>query len=444
MTRARLSCAARTRCLDQHLQLGRLAAGERDSIGGGAARDGPAIELVQSPRDAIDDVPCHHAVRRQLAADDRDEAVRTFEHAMLARNLRGAAAILSQQWPQTDPGRAHVVRSQMRVGKGGVGGAQQVRDVCGRDAQLVRRRIRVSIGGADVREVAPGQDEHDPAIELREQSDRVLVRHARARYCDVRAFREAQHGRRVRIVEPPQLIGPGARGIHHHVGAKRGALARQHISHEGAAHPSIRLEQGRRLDVAGGERSRFDCAAHRRDDESRIVGLRVVVQRRTDQVPVAQARLDAPHFLGPEPAMPVHVAKRREQIVQPHPCAQFPGRNSTSFVNREQKREWAHEVRRDPEQYATLVTRLEDEPEGALLEIADAAMDESRRVRRGARTEIGFVDQGSAEPAQRRVACNARPGDATTDDEEIQRRLSHGLQGRFAGLLQLPSAWGWW
>ena len=46
-----------------------------------------AVELVQARGDAIHDIARHHAVGRQLPTGDRDQALRAFEHPMLARHL---------------------------------------------------------------------------------------------------------------------------------------------------------------------------------------------------------------------------------------------------------------------------------------------------------------------------------------------------------------------
>src|SRR6266545_6582058 len=80
----RFGRAARPRGFDEHLELGRLSAGQRLPIRRGARRERTTIELVQARGDAIYDIPRHHAIRRQLAAGDRDETVRALQHAMLA------------------------------------------------------------------------------------------------------------------------------------------------------------------------------------------------------------------------------------------------------------------------------------------------------------------------------------------------------------------------
>ncbi len=184
----------------------------------------------------------------------------------------------------------------------------------------------------------------------------------------------------MRIVESSQLVGPGAGGIHHNAGANARGLARQDVAHDRTAHASVGLEQRRRLDVVGRERAGTDSAAHGRDDETRVVGLSVVVQGRADQAAVSQPWFDASHFLGAEPAMPTHVAECRQQIVEPHSGAQLPCGNTAAPIHGKEECERPHQMRRDLEKHASFAARFEDQVERALLEIANATVDEARRV----------------------------------------------------------------
>ena len=378
MVGRRLGRAARPRRFDEHVELGGLPSRQRLPIRRGAGRDRTAVELMQTRGDAIHDVPRHHAIRRQLPAGDRDEAMRAFEHSMFARHLRRIRMVFAKQRPQPHPCRDDVIRAQMRVRKRGVRRAQQIRHVRRRHAQFIGRSIGVGIGGADVGEIVPRQHEHHPAIDLRHQGHRMLVAQAPARHGHVRPFGEPQDRRRVRIVELPEPVGPGAGRVHHHIRADVCGLARQYVAHDRTAHSSVGPEQRRRLDIIGRERPGANGAAHRCNDQAGVVGLRVVIQRRADETAVPQPRLDAPHLLGAEPAMPAHVAEYRQQIVQPHAGAQLPRRNPAAAIDGKEERERPHQMRRDPEQHLPFVTCFEDQVERALLEIPDAAVDEAR------------------------------------------------------------------
>src|SRR5205807_8300010 len=164
------------------------------------------------------------------------------------------------------------------------------------------------------------------------------------------------------------------------------------------------------------------------EHQARIVRLRVVVQGAALQVLVAQARLDAVDRLAAEPAVGMDVAEGREDVVQPHAGAQLPGGYAGAAVGGEQKGERADQVGREAQQHAPFVTRLEHQTKIAVLEVPEAAVDQARRVRRRARTEVAFLHQGDTQAAQRRVARDAGAGDAPADDEDIHRRLAHGCE----------------
>ncbi len=79
-------------------------------------------------------------------------------------------------------------------------------------------------------------------------------------------------------------------------------------------------------------------------------------------------------------------------------------------------------MRRDPQQHLALGQRLAHQPEGALREIAQPAMDQLGRGRRGAGGEIVLLDQQDLEAASGGIARNADAVDAAPDDGEIEVR----------------------
>ena len=77
------------------------------------------------------------------------------------------------------------------------------------------------------------------------------------------------------------------------------------------------------------------------------------------------------------------------------------------------------EVRRHPQQHLALGQRLAHQPERAVLEIAQAAVDELGRGRRGARAEVVLLQQQHAQAPAGGVARDAGAVDAAADDGEI-------------------------
>ena len=69
----RLADTARQRRAHQHVDVGGLAAGQREPVGRRRGARPPAVELAEAGGDPIDHVPSHHPIRRQLAPGDRDQ-----------------------------------------------------------------------------------------------------------------------------------------------------------------------------------------------------------------------------------------------------------------------------------------------------------------------------------------------------------------------------------
>ena len=71
-----------------------------------------------------------------------------------------------------------------------------------------------------------------------------------------------------------------------------------------------------------------------------------------------------------------------------------------------------------------------DEPDLALLEVPDAAVDHLRRLRRRPRREVGLLDERGPQPPAGRVEGDAGAGHATADDEDVERVAGQPSQRR--------------
>ena len=103
-----------------------------------------------------------------------------------------------------------------------------------------------------------------------------------------------------------------------------------------------------------------------------------------------------------------------------------PSRSSQRRAQARRRRQHeAHrpdEVRRHAQQHLALDQRLAHQAEPAVLEIAQAAVDQLGGGRRGAGGEIVLLDQQHAQPAAGGVARDAGAVDAAADDGEIVSR----------------------
>ena len=107
--------------------------------------------------------------------------------------------------------------------------------------------------------------------------------------------------------------------------------------------------------------------------------------------------------------------------------APFPRRHPRLVVERDDEAQRPNEVRRVLQQAPPLVQRLIDEPEIAMLEIAQTAMDQLRRFTAGAGSEVALVDQGDAKAAQDGVERHAGAGDAAAQDEQVEGSIRQRL-----------------
>jgi hypothetical protein len=80
------------------------------------------------------------------------------------------------------------------------------------------------------------------------------------------------------------------------------------------------------------------------------------------------------------------------------------------------------------EEAVALDAGLEDEAEVAVLEVADAAVDEAGGAAGGAAGEVLALDEGDAQAAQGGISGDATAGDAAADDEDIEVLRGEGEQ----------------
>ncbi len=99
-------------------------------------------------------------------------------------------------------------------------------------------------------------------------------------------------------------------------------------------------------------------------------------------------------------------------------------RRAPAGQRRQHETQRPDDVRRHAQQHLALGERLVHQPEGGMLEIAKAAVDQLGRGRGGAGGEIVLLDQQHAQAAAGGVAGNPRAVDAAADDGEVE--VGHG------------------
>ena len=109
---------------------------------------------------------------------------------------------------------------------------------------------------------------------------------------------------------------------------------------------------------------------------------------------------------------------RAEPVVEEQPDPQHQ-RRARPRHRRQHEPHRPDQVRRHPQQHLALGQRLADQPERAVLEIAQPAMDQLGRGRRGAGAEVVLLEQQHAQAPAGGVARDAGAVDAAADDGEI-------------------------
>ena len=112
------------------------------------------------------------------------------------------------------------------------------------------------------------------------------------------------------------------------------------------------------------------------------------------------------------------------EVVHPQGAAQRAGEPAVDQPvlreHRDEERQDAHEVRRVAQRDLALGEVLVDEPELALLQVAEPAVHELRALRRRARREVVALDERGAQAPARGVERDPGAGDAAADDEHVE------------------------
>ena len=122
-------------------------------------------------------------------------------------------------------------------------------------------------------------------------------------------------------------------------------------------------------------------------------------------------------------AVTAAVAPGTERVVHREPGAKLHRVTGERQAHRQRR----HEVRRVRGQDAPLGQGLAHEPDLAVREIAQAAVDLARRLARRARREIAALEKRHAEPARRRVEGNPRTADPAADHDDVELLLAQPL-----------------
>src|SRR4051812_17385865 len=116
--------------------------------------------------------------------------------------------------------------------------------------------------------------------------------------------------------------------------------------------------------------------------------------------------------------MPVEPSRAcgTEEVVEQHPGAVEEATPARDPAQREEELVEADQVRREPDEPGALGERLGDDPELVVLEVAQPAMDQSRRPRRCSACNVVLLDERRAEAPTGGIEERARADDSAADD----------------------------
>ncbi len=108
---------------------------------------------------------------------------------MLPRHgARILGILLPHQWSHTRPRCEHIFRREPRFREERVGGTQQVDHVLRAGPNVLGRHRNLGLGGSDVADLTPGDDEHDSAVDGGGKREGFTVAEPAARHHHVDAL----------------------------------------------------------------------------------------------------------------------------------------------------------------------------------------------------------------------------------------------------------------
>ena len=238
------------------------------------------------------------------------------------------------------------------------------------------------------------------------------------------------------LVERPHRVGPDAGGVDDGPGPDRElrCLVVGCGTHDGTVGGAVgarrEADDGR---VVGDGRPELEgrCAGEG-ERQSGVVGPGVEVEEAGHEVIGVERREMGEGLVLGDFAVPLPDAPPAREVVHPEGGGVRPGHglghDAVAAEEGDEKGEWADEMRGVVEQALPFGQVLVDEAELPLLEVAEAAVDHLRGLRRRSRREVALLDEGGPEAAAGGVERHACSGHATAHDEHVELLVGEASQ----------------
>jgi hypothetical protein len=273
---------------------------------------------------------------------------------------------------------------------------------------------------------------------------RVRGRHHRARR-DERRQRQVhaprgRHGRRGHAAAHVERARPRPQRLRHARRQHPRLLARAAIAQPQRQRAVRGLLHRQRLDVRGDRRPRRPRAERDLQAEARVAGDRVVKAQGPPQALPAEPRHDLHQVIrGQERDL------RLRRILcqaagQLEADEQRPALADGAAIERHHERRRTDQVRREPPQDGPLAQALAYERELPLHQIAETAVNETGRPRRGPGRDVRAIDEQHTQPPQGGVARDAHARRARPDHRDVVPRRGERLHATHSSSLPLATA----
>jgi hypothetical protein len=234
-------------------------------------------------------------------------------------------------------------------------------------------------------------------------------------------------------IEPADLIAPGPGGVDEDAGADGELLTGEVIDDGGAAGAVVLEEEAADSGVVEDDGAGLGGTDGVGEGEAGVIGGGVVVAGAAGEPIGAETGDGLDDLPGAEGASGLHIPEEREGVIEHEAGGELPAGDAGTLVDGPDEREGPDEVGSQAEEAGALDAGLEDETEVAVLEVADAAVDEAGGAAGGAGGEVLALDEGDLETAEGGIAGDATPGDAAADDEEVEDLGGESEQALGAG-----------
>ncbi len=189
-----------------------------------------------------------------------------------------------------------------------------------------------------------------------------------------------------------------------------------------------------RTDPGDDRRAVGDGGPSDREGVASIVLDPIVIDEPPTKAIVAKGRGKLQRRGARQALMPAAVMAGAEDVIQRQTSVEERLGREWDAVDRKQQRLETDEVRGDVEQPRTFGQRLAHQTEAKLFEIAQSAVDESRRTGRRARCDVVLLDEDRAHPSRHGVQQRPATDDPAPDDHHVPSLGAQGFEGGPSGI----------